>query len=103
VDEDGETESQVAGMLGELVATEVVADGDDGAVDTVFADESGEVVDGAQDGETVDWGALGLGVVVDQTGDGGNAGAPHEIQQHAGVSASSVDDDGHGAPDRRNP
>ncbi len=99
VDEDGEAQAEGTRKFCQSSAVEVVSDGDDRAVNGVDADERREAVDGAEDGDTVDHGALEGGVVVDDAADGGDAGPIHEFKKHASLATGSEDNNRHRAPE----
>ena len=95
MDQHGQAKSKVAGVLGEFLAMGVVANCDHGAVDVMGAEKSWEAVDAAQDDDAVDCGAVEIRIVIDDADDGRDAGTFHELKQYAGLSARTVNDDGH--------
>jgi hypothetical protein len=98
MDEDRQSEAKGTGVVGEAFSNDVVADGDDGAVDSIDTNEGGEFFYGTQDGDTVDFGAVELGIVIDEAGDGANSRAIHKFDENASLSACTVDDDCHVTP-----
>ena len=98
MDEDGEAQADGAGVIGEASAGGVVADGDDGAMDAVDADEAAEFFGGSEDQDAVDLGAVELGIIVHESSKGANAGAFHELEENAGLSAGAVNNHCHESP-----
>jgi hypothetical protein len=98
VDEYGKAQADGAGVVGEAFAGEVVSDGDDGTVDAVDTGEACEFVDGAEDVDAVDLAAVEFDVVIDDAGEGADAGTFHEFEEDAGLSARTIDNDCHSSP-----
>jgi hypothetical protein len=98
MDQDGEVKSERSGLVGEALTMGVVADGDHGVMDTMDGDEGGELGDGAEDGDAVEFGVLEFGAIVNDTGEGADGGALDEFQEDARLTAGTVDYDCHRSP-----
>lgn len=98
MDEDREPQANGASVFGESLAGNVIADGDDGPMDPMDASEAGEPLDGTEDVDALDLGAVKLNIVIHNTGDGTNAGAVHQFKKNPPLSARTVNNDCHKSP-----
>ena len=95
MNKDGESEAEGTRKICQSLAIRIIADGNNGAVDAIDADEGSQAVHGAKDGDTIDSGALEAGIIVDKACNGANARAIHEFEQNTSLSTGTKNDDCH--------
>ena len=96
---NGEAEADGTGMFGEAaLRVTFVSDGDNGAVDAVNTGQAGEFVERAEDVDAIDLAAVEFDVVVDDAGEGADAGAFHEFEEDPCLAARTVHNDCHRSP-----